>query len=181
MIVGDVNRLAIESEILWAVPRASQLAVGFFVVHVAGVGFGVREPDVSCLGCSVDQVELRLAMRGTHTNERLSDVPADQLASAYLSIFYGDEDDNVTRLTDRDFLDANVIWCPDGDAAFDDGSHILHLDKGDDVQIVAFRNGENARVSDLATQIVSADEFYSILKTWLVAFRREREIASQAN
>ncbi|MCV9961080.1 immunity 42 family protein [Pararhizobium sp. BT-229] len=181
MIIGDVNRLAIESEILFAVPSVSQLAVGFFVVHVAGVEFGVREPDATCLGCSVEQVESRLAMRGTYVNEHLSGVPGDALAAAYLSIFYGGWDGNSTTLTKQDFLEADVTWCPDGDEAFDDGSHILHLDKKDEVQILAFRNDDNARVADLVTQIIPADEFYSILETWLVAFRRERDIALQAN
>jgi len=172
VIVGRIEDFALESEISVPLEGVSQQGLGFFLVHVAGTQFGVRDPQATLLGCSVGAIEERLAMRGLHRSERLSSLGAGELADAYLSSFYG-EADGHTRLR-NDFLESNVIWCPDGDAAFDDGSHILQFDQGELVRILAFRN-EIDGPADLVDRTISADEYYSILRTWLSEFRGDRD------
>lgn len=55
MIVGDHRIFAIESGITEAVESLPQLALGYFVIHVGGRAFGIRQPDASMLGCSFNQ------------------------------------------------------------------------------------------------------------------------------
>lgn len=57
MIVGSSSVFAIESEITEAVPGIGQLALGFFVIHISGQAFGVKEPDATMLGCSFGEVK----------------------------------------------------------------------------------------------------------------------------
>lgn len=174
MIVGSAENFALESGLSCPVKNTSQQALGFFLIHLGGVEFGVRDSEATLLGCSIDTVEQRLATRGCHVSERLASLSAKELADLYLSSFY-DETGHSTR-TQNDFLDGNVIWCPDGDAAFDDGSHVLQFDQGKHVRLVAFRN-DDGNSSDLTERTILADDYYSILKTWLSEFRKERDIA----
>jgi hypothetical protein len=76
MIVGDCRVFAIESGITEAWESLSQLALGYFVVHVGGRAFGVRQADASTLGCSFNEVGHRLRRRGTHVLPIALDVPA---------------------------------------------------------------------------------------------------------
>lgn len=84
MIVGDHRIFAIESGITEVVESVSQLALGYFVIHVGGRTFGVRQPDASMLGCSFNEVEHRLRRRGMHVPPILLHVPATEVATAYL-------------------------------------------------------------------------------------------------
>ncbi|WP_275783621.1 Imm42 family immunity protein [Pararhizobium gei] len=174
MIVGDAQTFALESEILFPVDSVAQQAVGFFVVHISGNQFGVREEDATCLGCSANEVAERLLMRGSHVSEQLFSLAAADIADVYLANFYGEAGDSSS------FEDAirenNLIWCPDGDAAFDDGSHILQFDHEDYVRLIAFRNSDEG-TADLVERTMFAAEYYSILKMWLTEFRRDRDVA----
>ena len=68
----------------------------------------------------------------------------------------------------------HIVWAPDGDEAFDDGSVVLHFDIGEKTRVIAFRSISN--VPDIATlreAWLSIDEFYSILHDWRNAFIKE--------
>lgn len=181
MIVGDCRIFAIESGITEAVESLSQLALGYFVIHVGGRVFGVRQPDASMLGCSFNEVEHRLQRRGTHVPPISLDVPATDIATAYLDAFYRDNArTDYFGLSQHQFVDAlqpsGTIWAPDGDEAFDDGSHILQFDVDGRVRIVAFLNTE---VPDDFSQTISeewvdADLFYAIVSGWKTLFSLER-------
>lgn len=181
MIVGDSRIFAIESEITEAVESLSQLALGYFVIHVGGRVFGVRQPDASMLGCSFNEVEHRLRRRGEHASPIPDDIPAPEIATAYLDAFYRD---NKRRdyfgLSKHHFVDAlessGVIWAPDGDEAFDDGSHILQFDVDSRVRIVALLNTEepDGFSQTISEEWVDADLFYAIISAWKTLFSLER-------
>lgn len=61
-----------------------------------------------------------------------------------------------------------IILAPDGDAAFDDGSQILHFDQGERVRLVAFKNSSDvaAGTDALVDVKMGAAEFYQILESW---------------
>jgi hypothetical protein len=72
-----------------------------------------------------------------------------------------------------ELVNHEIILAPDGDAAFDDGSHVLQFDQeGDQVRLIAFRNDWNSvvTVSAIADVKISADEFYGILDCWQKQF-----------
>lgn len=188
MIVGDCCVFAIERRITEAVESLSQLALGFFVIHVGGRAFGVREPDASMLGCSFREVDHRVQRRGTHVFPMLADVPAGDLAEAYLDAVYRDSPRmEYFGLSQRHFLDAlhssRSIWAPDGDEAFDDGSHVLQFDVEGRVRIIAFMN--TALPDELSGTIseewVDADLFYGIASGWKTLFAMERASRLKAN
>ena len=82
MLVGDPSKFAIESSISIAYEELGARALGFFVIHIGGRRYGVHEPDASWLACSFDEVERRLAERGTHTAPFSSEPDAGKTAPA---------------------------------------------------------------------------------------------------
>jgi hypothetical protein len=162
------------------VPSISQRALGFFVIHLGGRIFGVKEPDASMLACSFGEVDDRVRRRGTHAVSFLDAIDAAQVAEAYLDAIYRD-----TPRTDffgrsrEEFSEAvfsnAVNWAPDGDEAFDDGSHVLQFDVGSRVRLVAFVNTDSPE--DLCGTIIEewldADLFYDALSRWKMLFAAE--------
>ncbi len=76
----------------------------------------------------------------------------------------------------RNALASNeIVWAPDGDAAFDDGGHVLQFDQGDMVRLIAFKNvgGIDEIAQTLAEAWVTADEFYGLLGRWQSGFEAE--------
>lgn len=70
---------------------------------------------------------------------------------------------------------AELIMAPDGDAAFDDGSHVLQLDCGNSVRIIAFRN--RGEMGDILTSskhlMIDAADFYNVLESFVANFELE--------
>lgn len=187
MIVGDHRIFAIESGITEAVESLSQLALGYFVIHAGGRAFGVRQPEASMLGCSFNEVERRLQRRGTHAPPIPFDVPATEVATAYLDAFYRDDArTDYFGLSQDQFVDAlqssGAIWAPDGDEAFDDGSHILQFDVDARVRIIAFLNTEEPDEfrRTVIEEWMDADLFYAIVSGWKTLFSLERKGLLQA-
>lgn len=181
MIVGDCRVFAIESQITDAVESLSQLALGSFVIHVGGRVYGTREPVASMLGCSFNEVEHRLQRRGKHLFPMLADVTAADVAVAYLDTMYRDSPrTDCFGLSPQQFAEAlqssGSIWAPDGDQAFDDGSHILQFDVGCRVRILAFSNTESPDElsGTISEEWIDADLFYAIVSGWKTLFAIER-------
>ena len=63
--------------------------------------------------------------------------------------------------------------CAKGDAAFDDGSYVLHCDCDDKVRLIAFKSGHFDLYDESTLQEVwvSSDLFYEILAKWSFKFK----------
>ncbi|HEV3416160.1 MAG TPA: hypothetical protein VG056_05085, partial [Pirellulales bacterium] len=74
-----------------------------------------------------------------------------------------------------------IVWAPDGDEAFDDGSYVLQFDVRDDVRLIAFKSGGSDRHDPTALSDVRlpTDDFYLILQRWHDAFEAEWVSASK--
>ena len=92
------------------------------------------------LGCSFAEVRRRVARRGLHFAPFGFEETAAAIATAYRAVFYGDEPadqyfgyppDDIRNL----IIGSELIWAPDGDAAFDDGSHVLQIDRSEFSQV----------------------------------------------
>ena len=81
MTVGETATLAIECEVSEYDSRPSLLGMGLFIIHLGGLGYGVRKPDATMLACSFDAVARRIAQRGRHTCD-FSDAPAADIVAA---------------------------------------------------------------------------------------------------
>jgi hypothetical protein len=69
----------------------------------------------------------------------------------------------------------HIMWAPDGDEAFDDGSYVLQFDVQSRIRVIAFKCGQDhlhdpATLSDV--WLASCD-FYCVLQQWLDAFESE--------
>ena len=74
------------------------------------------------------------------------------------------------------------MWAPDGDAAFDDGSRILHFDINGKVRLISFKCCGNEcmhEFSDLVDAWLKPDEFYGILQGWHTAFIAEWSVLNK--
>ena len=181
MVVGDPSVLAIESCIAQPYKGLGQRALGFFLIHVGGRTYGVRSPDATLLACSLDAVRRRLSRRGEHCVLFGSEPEAGEVVEAVLAAMY---DENCERRSFfglsasvlHDFLISNdIVWAPDGDAAFDDGGHVLQFDCGNEVRLIAFKNVGNREdvASTIAEAWMSADVFYGLLDSWQGRFEVE--------
>ena len=143
MIVGDQSLIAIESVITYAYERLSFRALGLFVIHVKGCRYGVYEPDASMLAASFDEVGQRIVGRGTHTAPYSKEPDAHQIATSFREVLYtGATKSTYFGTPESEFASTiitnRIVWAPDGDEAFDDGSYVLQFDVNDQVRIVAF-------------------------------------------
>jgi hypothetical protein len=181
LIVGNSLSFAIESCITHAYENLSQRALGFFVIHVGGNSYGVHAPEATLLACSLDTVQRRIVRRGMHSMSFGADADALKVAEAVLAVTYDEESPNTVffGMSSDEFrhtlISSEIIWAPDGDAAFDDGGHVLQFDVGDQVRLIAFMNPvlREDVASSLTEVWISAEEFYGCLDKWQRLFQVE--------
>jgi hypothetical protein len=141
------------------------------VIHIRGHVYGINDADATMLANSLDEVEHRIRKRGSHT-AAFEAGDAEEIAFAYLVSEYeeGVPGEKFLELSKEQFHEAtyaaDLVWAPDGDEAFDDGSHILQFDIGDQVRLVAFKRDYQKRggAMELREVWLSAPDFYAILK-----------------
>lgn len=171
MIIGDPSVLAIESDITRAYERLSFRALGFFVIYVSGFCYGRRSADSSMLARSFDEVRNRIAMRGGHIVPFAAEADAGRIADAFRNTIYGEEPREsqfgILLPQFREMIySKQIVWAPDGDEAFDDGSYMLQFDIEDHVRLIAFKSArchpyDPATIRDVW---LAADYFYDILR-----------------
>jgi hypothetical protein len=182
MIVGDISKIAIESEITVAFSELHKIALGFFILHVANKSYGVRATEASLLACSLQTVRQRIANRGDHETFLAAIDDPGAIVEAVLSCLYSlaRQDDIFFGFSCEDFrthiYTKNLIWAPDGDEAFDDGSFVLQFDIGDKIRLIGFRQGDtpNDLPFDIVDITIGAQEYYAVLEDWVLHFEIER-------
>jgi Immunity protein 42 len=185
-IVGDPTVFAIEWTITEAYQSKSHLALGFFIIWVDGKAFGARSPTATLLGCSYYEVKERILRRGSHLASFMHE-PTIQIAIATRGAIYNDQkqDKKYFGLSVEAFTSIlysnKILWAPDGDAAFDDGGHVLHFDSVDTVRIVAFNNcAKTASIEGTVAEVtLESGKLYEVLESWIAAFEIERAQALQ--
>jgi hypothetical protein len=180
LIIGNTSLFAIESSVTKAYERLSFRGLGFFLIHIGGRSYGERSADSTMLACSFDEVERRIAMRGSHNVSFATEPDAGKIADAFRDVVYGDRPKesyfDIPQMQFAEMLHLNrIVWAPDGDEAFDDGSYILQFDILDSVRLIAFKCGQGffhdpATLSDIS---LPAEDFYGLLHKWHDAFEAE--------
>lgn len=180
MVVGDPIEFALESAVTRALEPRGQMGLGYFAIHVGARRYGVVAPDATLLACSFGEVEKRIRRRGSH-QAPFAQLGAGDIADALGKVVYGGVPDGAEVLgrSAREFNTAlaagHLVWAPDGDEAFDDGSLVLQFDVANQVRLVGFRRLSDQRhdPSTLADVWLDADRYYGILATWSHAFEAE--------
>ncbi|RYD32279.1 MAG: hypothetical protein EOP86_16050 [Verrucomicrobiaceae bacterium] len=188
MIIGDPSTFAIESGATCAYERLSFRALGYFQIHIRGRCFGVRAPDASMLACSLGEVEDRIARRGLHIAPFATESGGD-IADAIGVANYAPEEEGkkLFGMSQAElstyFHSQHLIWAPDGDEAFDDGSFVLQFDVGDRVRLIGFRSGDDYlhNPATLADLWLDASAFYEILDQWRSSFLAEWQAAKKVS
>ena len=108
--------------------------------------------------------------------------PQSIFANAYTNAVYLDNNENETYfgMNEAQFTKTlyskSLVWAPDGDEAFDDGSYVLQFDVGDRVRLIAFKRPESLVDSTSVREVwLSSDSFYSTLREWRNTFLAEWE------
>jgi len=174
IIVGDSSRFSIDSSITEYLKGSAQRGVGYFTVKISGKRFGVMKPDATLLACSFDAVKNRIERRGNHIFPFVPELEPSKIVSAYLASCYRgfEKNDRFFGISGEEFQklihNNSIAWCPDGDEAFDDGSHILQMDHKNLVRLLAFKNiGTMKSVFDTIVDLwLDGDEFYGVLSEW---------------
>lgn len=180
-MVGDPRVLALESLLDVALPSRGQLGIGHFLIHVGGREFGLRSRDATLLACSFDEVTRRAQRRGSHSAPFARGAPASEIASAVRRALFLDapEDERILGLTPKALTAAihenHLLWAPDGDSAFDDGSYVLQFDEGNAARVIAFRASSQVPYdpASLREVILPSDSFYAALQRWAAEFAAE--------
>ncbi len=183
------KNFTIESFISSAYSNKGIMAIGYFLIHIKGISYGIKEDDATALACSYGTVIDRLEMRGKHiAPKELITLPSMELALIVERALYGNIEDEKEiwkfsipddELTDLIYKN-DLIWAPDGDEAFDDGSRVFQFDiDSETVRLIGYNTTDDYnydidedKLSDL---IMSSDEYYAILEEWADNFYKEWE------
>ncbi len=184
MIIGNPARFAVEYSITEVYEILSQRALGYFVIHVSGEAYGIKAPDAALLGGAFYELQEIIERRGTHVAPFSSEPDAAEIANGYLAAYNLDREHEIFfDMRACDFY--SFLWSkkiPSGcfDEAFDDGTHFLLFDIGDQVRFIIFKNKEY-RADPISEIWLDADEFYGILADYLVKFEAERATLLEIN
>lgn len=188
MIIGDRSTFAIESGITQAYKRLGFRALGYFVLHIGGLSFGVPEADATLLAAAFNKAGIIISDRGKHTAPFSSDPNAGAIVDAIGKAIYGADpgDERFFGMSAQQF-DATFKacqWHRNCDEAFDDGSAVYLFDVEDRVRLIANRppaaiNNYSHDPETLRDVWLRSDEFYQILETWRTAFEAEWRAASK--
>ena len=173
---------AIESHISSAYSNKGIMAIGYFLIQIKGVSYGVKENDATALANSYDAVIRRMEMRGKHIAPAdLIILPSLELAQITNSSLYGSIDNKDSwefSIPSNELADIiyqnNLIWAPDGDEAFDDGSRVFQFDIDEEiVRLIGYKTTEDYNVHTLSDLKMDSNEFYATLQEWSDSFYQE--------
>ena len=178
MLVGNTLNYGLESKISQVYDNLSLRGLGYFVIYIKSIRYGVYNDEATALGCSFNNIEERIAMRGKHIAPFSKEKNPELIANSVKQAIYADnpKDKYFFGLSINEFTDTiynnKIIWAPDGDEAFDDGSYILHFDIVNKVRLIGFRclNEYKCDIETLSDILVDANDFYSILNKWYELF-----------
>jgi hypothetical protein len=179
LIVGDTGRFAVESHVNQFFDEYSQIALGYFNIHIAGVRYGVKNPKATLLACSYQTVRDRISARGRHVAPFARMIDARELATIYLDTLYWGSNTVDSNLVLKNMKiinqieERNIAWAPDGDAAFDDSSHVLQFDSDDHCRLIGFKNilkNSIPSISELQDVVIPAILYYEVISNWADRF-----------
>jgi hypothetical protein len=184
MLVGDEHVFAIDSHVEELLASRSLIGIGYFNILLAGTRFGVKDQTATALACSYDNIVNRIQMRDQHVTPFPEIQDPHLIAHIFRDVLYvkGEDGTPISGHARKGVIDTiyknKLLFAPDGDEAFADGSYVIHFDVGAEVRLIGFFSGndEYYEKGSLVDVRLSADEFYNVLESWRVCFAREAGI-----
>jgi len=123
----------------------------------------------------------RISERGSHKLAFAMDADAEEIALAYRRAVYADcsASELFFGMTapqfERSMHSNELVWAPDGDEGFDDGSYVFQFEEEDHVRLIAFQSTEGFSINtdSLREVWLPTDDFYEILQRWHDSFMNE--------
>ncbi|QEE29653.1 hypothetical protein FTW19_17665 [Terriglobus albidus] len=184
MIIGDPSIFAIESIISKVSEDQGLRRLGYFFIHISGFEFGVRTRSATMLANSFDEVGRRISGRGKHIANFSRSYSAQEIAVAAHAVLYAEGIPlsqllgQPTEAVLNEIENARLVWAPDGDAAFDDGSIVLQMDVDREVRLIGFRNSglQFSEIGDVSEAWLDSKVYYDdVLNEWARQFVEEWE------
>jgi hypothetical protein len=158
--------------------------IGYFVIHIKDNIYGIKSKGATALACSYDAVIDRIKKRGTHIcPEFITDLSALELSDLFEGVLYRDKKeykmpDNIGVLHNElsDIVYQNeLLWVPDGDEAFDDGSRIIQFDIEQTVRLIGYKSLHKNKIDikTLTDLTMDAEQYYTTLENWSNNFYNE--------
>lgn len=175
---GNRSIFGIESGVFEFIENPNQLGIGYFIIQMDGKEFGVKKERATILGNSYWEIKARLARKGRHTISFGEVASAAAISCSIANIIYNrhfkSEILNAEEIDElvRKLYENDLVWAPDGDSAFDDGSHIIQIDCENYVRLICFNNDEteDATLNSIVDLKISSLEYYGILADWRAQF-----------
>ena len=115
-----------------------------------------------------------------HTAPFASEPDPGKIADAFRNALYGEKQlESYFGIPCSKFTDVihsnRIMWAPDGDEAFDDGSYILQFDVQDRVRLIGFKSAPDIShdPATLTDAWLPVDHFYDVLHRWHELFKAE--------
>jgi hypothetical protein len=182
MIFGDISKFAVEYEVDNFCEKKGLLALGFFCIYINGFCYGLKKHNATYLACTYDEIERRIENRGLYLMPSIHVANAAAIVDAVFETHYIDSNretvlDMPVDEFKRELRRKDIMWAPDGDAAFDDGGHVLQFDIADKVRLIGFINSysQSERVASTAEVVIDADIFYATLREWKKNFDKRKK------
>lgn len=172
---GNPNTFALGAGVGYRHPHPSwSMSLGHFCIYLNGFRYGIVTPDTAALGSILDEIQRRFLLREEHRCY-FADKPANEIAHAHRIWISGEERESESfdyfGRRKPEFAsavrDGDLWWAPDGSAAFDDSSNVLHFDIDDDkCRLIGFRATEDGHFDPATLQdvILPAHEFYDTVR-----------------
>ena len=126
------------------------------------------------LANSFGEVGRRISGRGKHIANFSRSYSAQEIAVAAHAVLYA-EGIPLSQLLGQpieavlnEIENARLVWAPDGDAAFDDGSIVLQMDVDREVRLIGFRNSglQFSEIGDVSEVWLDSKVYYDVLNEW---------------
>jgi len=138
-------------------------------------------PEATTLGCSFNEIKNRIVNRGKHIAPFAAELSPAKIADSIHHALYSDDSvaSEYFGIPYNEFCNIihsnNLLWAPDGDEAFDDGSFIFQFDIKDYVRIIGCKYNDSFNCDpDTLTDIrIEANEFYTVLMNWYDKFEQD--------
>lgn len=136
MLFGNKERFAIYIEINNFF-HDNSVGEGIFNVYIKNECFGVQDKFSTTFLCIIDELK-KFYLTAQNENLNLNQYSKQEIAQCYYDQYFTESD--LSKYSDDLLAGTRLIveWAPE--SAFDDGSHIIHIDEKKMTRIIGFRS-----------------------------------------
>lgn len=136
MLFGDKSKFAIEISIN-KILGDKYVGEGCFSVFINFQEYGLKKKYATTFLCIADQL-IDFYKNKKNSNLSLGKEPKELIANSYYIHYFTDNIINEENPELSSKIKNLIEWAPE--SAFDDGSHLIHFDDGEQTRIIGFKS-----------------------------------------